>query len=112
MKRIIYTSGPYRITEVPDDHTRIDDLLGDYYCPVANPDLDAKQLEIDKKKMINRINEEGVFGYVLEKWNPDIDMGWEHIDSCWGFVGQYQENALDYDHYIVNELKSQIKKVG
>jgi hypothetical protein len=108
MKRIILQQNNYRIVEIPDDRCPINDLLGDAYCPKTNPDIDAKQLEIDKKKMIQRINDDGVFGYVLEKWNPEVDIGWEHIDSCWGFVGQYQENALNYDHYIVNELKQQI----
>lgn len=44
----------------------------------------------------------------VEKWNPEIGIGWEHVDSCWGFVGEYRQGVETYDHYIVDELKRQI----
>jgi hypothetical protein len=47
------------------------------------------------------------YGYVLEKWNPEPGKGFEEVDSCFGFVGQYspKDSSGLFDHYIVNELK-------
>ncbi len=108
MKRIIFTQGQYRIIEQEDGDYFVQDLMGDSFCPITNPDLDKEKLAIEKKQFLKKVENEGVFGYTLEKWNPDINMGWEHIDSCWGFVGQYDEK--NNDHYILEELKSQIEK--
>jgi len=93
MKRTIYTKGPFRIIEIPDEFATLENLEGDCFCLKVNPDQDAKQLEIDQKKFRQKVYDEGVFGYVLEKWNPEVGVGWETVDSCWGFVGQYQEDA-------------------
>ena len=49
-----------------------------------------------------------MYGYVLERWNPEIGEGWEPVDSCFGFVGRY---SLENDHYIVEELSAQAKKL-
>ena len=108
MKRIIFTEGPYRIVECLDDCFSIDDLMGDVFCPIANPDLDKEKLAIEKKQFIKKVENEGVFGYVLEKWNSGVGMGWEDMSSCWGFVGPYDEK--NNDHYIVQELKLEIEQ--
>ena len=110
MKRTIYSQGLYRIIEVPDEFATLDDLMGDSYNPDVNTDICPIALASDKKKFIRQVEDDGVFGYVLEKWNPEVDIGWETVDSCWGFVGQYQEGAENYEHYIVNELKGQINE--
>ncbi len=95
---VIYEQDNYRITrEVSEGHT-IEDLAGDSY------EGDEQGL----KDFIDYVNQEGVFGFSLERWNPSINAGWEHIDSCYGFVGQTESDGSD--HYIVAELKSQIVK--
>jgi len=48
-----------------------------------------------------------IFGYVLEKWNPEIDKGWEPVDNCFGFVGPY---GTDNQHYIVDEFINTIEE--
>ena len=110
MKRTIFETEnkSYRILELLDECFNVDDLMGDTYNPEVNADIAPDLLARDKAKFIRQVNEEGVFGYVLEKWNPAPGVGYEHVDSCFGFVGQYQEGAEGYDHYIVAELKSQI----
>lgn len=109
--RLIHIEGPFRIIEVIDECTLLEDLKGDCYNPEVNPDIDADVLKRDERKFERHVDEFGVFGYVLEQWNPEIDKGWQHVDSCFGFVGQYQDGAEDYDHYIIDELKRQIKGV-
>ena len=98
----------YRIVEHADEHTQMDDLKGDCYNPECNPDLDSSQLRTEELHFEELVNREGVFGYVLEKWNPAPSVGYEHVDSCWGFVGYFSENEEIFNHYIVEELKSQI----
>lgn len=96
--RIIYKKGPYRILEKFDHLYDVKNLI------------DESEITPEEfKKFEQKCYDDGVYGYVLEKWNPEIDTGWEHVDSCWGFIGQYDEKNEDYDHYIVDELKNQIK---
>ncbi len=109
--RIIYEQGPYRIVEIADENTDIENLMGDSYNPTVNPDIDPEKLAEEKGHFIDLVNNEGVFGYVLEKWNPEVNKGFEHVDSCWGFVGQYTPGEEVFNHYIVEELKAQIKEV-
>jgi hypothetical protein len=100
--RIIFESGPYRIVEIPDHNVDFDNLCGDSFNPKVNPYTDPAELKRQLAEFTDLVNREGVYGYVLEKWNPEIGKGYEHIDSSWGFVGQYSER------YIVEELKTQI----
>jgi hypothetical protein len=52
-----------------------------------------------------------VFGYALEKWNHEVDKGWATLDSCYGFVGDYDENeGHKNNHYIVDEFVKEIMK--
>lgn len=107
--RIIFEQGPYRIVEVPDTDFDFENLCGDCYNPTANPDIDPAELKRQKAEFADLVNREGVFGYVLEKWNPEVGKGFEHVNSCWGFVGQYSETKDKFKHYIVEELKNQIE---
>ena len=95
-----------RILEVFDGVCTLEDLEGDMFNPKANPDLPKEQLDKERQAFIRQVENEGVFGYVLEVWNPSPDCGWEHIDSCFGFVGRHS----DHDHYIVQEFIDQIKE--
>jgi hypothetical protein len=95
MSRIIFKQGNYRIVEHQDTITNIEDLAGDAF---------NTELELDGFKQYVFYN--GVFGYALERWNPSIDMGWEFVDSCFGFVGEYDEHIEEFNHYIIEEFKT------
>lgn len=97
MQRIVHEQGAFRIVEHDDSDFDIENIIGDGTTDAERSDL------------IDLINREGVFGYVLEKWNDQVGIGWEHIDSCWGFVGAYTPNEEMFNHYIVEEMKGQIK---
>lgn len=88
--KVLFQQGNYRIIEQQDDY------------------LSVKDFEFGPETMA-LAEQHGVYGYELQRWNPEIDVGWEHIDSCWGFVGQYSETDLTFNHYIVDEMKGQIK---
>ena len=107
--RIIFTKGIYRIVEIQDLYMTLEDLKGDCFNPEVNSDIDPEALKRDERRFERRVEEEGVYGYALEFWNPDIDQGWTCLDSCFGFVGQYVENAEGYDHCIVREFKERIE---
>ena len=106
--RIIFEKDAYRIIEVPDEYADMGDLKGDTYNPSVNDDIPIDELKRQEKDFESLVNNEGVYGYALEKWNPDVGIGWEHVDSCFGFVGQYSESEDIFNHYIVGELKDQI----
>lgn len=99
----------YRIIEIEDHFFNFEDLKGDCFNPKVNTDIDSKKLAKEEREFEDLVNREGVFGYALERWNPSIGIGWEHVDSCYGFVGQYNENQERFKHYIVDELKGIIK---
>lgn len=109
--RVIHESkdGRFRVVERMDQYTDIEDLMGDTYNPKVNKDIDPTELERQKNEFISLVESDGVFGYVLERWNPAPGVGWEHVDSCWGFVGQYSPNEEIFNHYIVAELMGQIE---
>lgn len=108
-KRVIFESDDsiFRILEIPDINADFENLCGDTYNPKANPDIPPEKLKAELAEFTDLVNREGVFGYELQKWNPKPGIGWEHVDSCWGFVGQYSETEETFKHYIVDELKSQ-----
>ena len=106
--RVIFESGAYRIVEQFDEHFNLEDLMGDTYCPKVNHYICTEQLAREKMEFIDLVNRENVYGYCLEKWNCAVGKGWTHIDSCFGFVGQYSPNEEIFNHHIVDELKRQI----
>ena len=102
----------FRIVEHEDQDVIMEDLKGDCFNPKHNPDVDPEKLKEEEKHFENLVNREGVFGYVLEQWNPEPGKGYEHLDSCWGFVGQFNESEETFNHYIIEEMKNQIKSEG
>lgn len=106
--KTIYQENNYRITEVEDLSCNIEDLKGDCYNAEVNKDICPDILKKEELAFEKKVYDEGVFGYCLEKWNPEVDQGWTHIDSCYGFVGYYDEK--ENNHYIVDELKGLIKE--
>jgi hypothetical protein len=113
--RIIFetTDKQYRIVEHVDAHADIENLKGDIFNPkhiveMHGPDKTLEELAAEEREFEDLVNREGVYGYVLERWNTDPGVGYEHVDSCWGFVGQYTPTEQTFNHYIVDELKAQI----
>lgn len=94
----------FRIVEIEDISYNLDDLKGDSFNPKHNPEIDPDELKRQEKSFEKEVNEDGVFGYVLEQWNPSVGVGWENKDSCWGFVGRYDEKTNN--HYIVEEFRN------
>jgi len=90
MTKVLFQQGNYRITEEKDDYLSVKD----YY-------FDPRDEAIAEQH--------GVFMYTLEQWNPAVGIGWEHVDSCGGFIGQYNPNEEYFNHYIIEEMKGQIK---
>ena len=112
--RVIHQENNYRITEIPDEHFNLSDLKGECFDASVNTDIHADQLAEEEKTFELLVYSEGVYGYSLEKLAekcPTCGSGdnWEHIDSCWGFVGQYDNKSKKFNHYIVEELVRQIK---
>ena len=103
--KIIFESDTYRIVEIVDKFYDLENLKGDCFNPEANPDINADSLRADEIAFENLVNDEGVFGYELEKWDGEVGKGWTSIDGCWGFVGSYSETN---DHYIVGAMKRAI----
>ena len=102
----------YRIIEVDDEFADLESLAGDTFSPEANPDMDATKLMIEQVRFNQDVQDKGVYGYILERWNPSVGVGWETVDSCFGFVGQYNDDDNSPEnHYIVDEFVDQVKKV-
>lgn len=108
MREIAIHNG-YRIIEILDDIFTMSDLEGDTYNPEINTDISAEQLLKEQRAFRSKVTNEGVWGYVLEKWNPAIGVGWEHVDSCFGFVGEYDSEKNR--HYIIDEFLNQINPI-
>jgi hypothetical protein len=108
-QRTMWEQGEFRIVEIQDNYFDFDDLCGDTYNPKVNSDIDPEVLAEDLKHFTDLVNNEGVYGYELQKRSPEVNEGWGHVDSCWGFVGQYTKGDPTFDHYIVDELKSRIE---
>lgn len=121
--RTIYQNNGFRIVEIADQSWNMADLKGDCYNPKVNPDISFEKLKAEERDFERLVFEEGVYGYVLQEWNPEIGndlmtKGWEETNnSCWGFVGQFDENSepphiIDRNHYFVHELQKIAEKEG
>lgn len=112
--RVIHISDceTFRIVEQVDSYYDFENLCGDTFNPKVNPDIPAETLLENFADFQELVNREGVFGYVLERWNPLPNKGWEHVDSCWGFVGAYTESEQTFNHYIVDEMLQTIKQAA
>jgi rRNA maturation protein Nop10 len=109
MKRTIFENETHLIVEHLDQSFDLENLKGDSYNPEANPDIDSDILEAEEQIFETLVENEGVFGYTLEKKCPTCGNATHTIGSCWGFVGRYSETDSRFKHYIVEELKNQIK---
>jgi hypothetical protein len=73
-----------RIVESAEDYMSWDDLVGDTFCPKANPDIKPEILEREEQEYSEKVRREGVWYYDAQIWNGDE---WQSVDSIGGFVG-------------------------
>ena len=114
---IIFKSGVYRIRIERDLDTNIDDMKGDMFCVDLCPDIDPDEIKKHEKDYDDNFYTCGAYGVILEKWNPEVDAGWEHVDSCWGFenwdihpeTGYIMDPNYD-NNYVVQEFKALIER--
>jgi hypothetical protein len=104
MSTIIIKIDECRILEIADNSWTWEELKGDCFDFKTNPDMEPEELSREEKEFELKVLSEGVYGYVLQKWNPEIGCGWETKDSCFGLVGTHEENG----HDIVDEFITQI----
>lgn len=95
-KRFLYCDF-VRIEGFPDYDCDLDFLLGDTYCPKANPDIKPEILEREREAYIDRINRDGVWGYVSQWYDGEE---WHDVGSIWGFVGD-DFTGSGYDHDLM-----------
>lgn len=50
-------------------------LKGDVYNPTARPDIEPEELRRRELEFEDLVAREGVYDYVLEVWNPEVDGG-------------------------------------
>jgi hypothetical protein len=109
-ERVIYKKGQYRIIELPDHTLTWADAKGDRFNPKFNKDVSKKELKKQELAFEQFIDEHQAYGFMLEYWDPTIGQGWQHVDSCFGFIGKYNPKDSRFNHYIVKELKTLIPK--
>jgi hypothetical protein len=92
-----------RLIVVPDDCYDIDNLKGDCYNPVVNPDIPAERLEAEEREFEEKVGAEGVYGIVGQYKCPCCG-SWEDADAVWGFVGDdWSGSGYDADVIISAE---------
>lgn len=96
-----------RLVALNDFHYQMDDLKGDCFNPKVNNDISPIQLAIEEQAFEDRVNRLGVNGLVGEIRGSN---GWEHVDSCWGFVGEDFINS-GYDADISQTTINAVKKM-
>ena len=104
--KVIYEYEDYRIIETLVEIFDMKALKGDMFSPCCNPELPADKLKFHEKMFEDLVYREGVYGYQLQRWNPEKGKGWIEVDSCYGFIGKYH----DHNHYIVDEFIEQTKQ--
>ena len=85
-----------RLLACADDHFDMEDLKGDCFNPKVNPEIQANTLAMQEAEFEMRVARMGVYGLVGEVKADDGQ--WDHVDSCWGFVGEdYLGSGYDAD---------------
>lgn len=96
------SAGLVRCRIVPDECCDIEDLKGDTYNVELNADTvpgGKRTIEAQEKAFMELIERDGVWGFVIEYRKPACGTcgrkaDWEHVDSCWGFVGEIEESEM------------------
>lgn len=110
--KVIHKDGGYRIIEVIDHSYNLEDLKGDCFKPEVNHNITRTELLNLEQDFERRVESQGVYGYILEQWIPFVGHGWDHVDSCYGFVGTYNPSIPIQDHYIISEFKRSMEGKG
>jgi hypothetical protein len=111
MKRIIFENETHRIIELEDSNFKESSLneLIDWWFR-SEHDEESIEYQFEKNNFINNVYKSGVYGYSLQEKNPRFNKGWKILDTVWSFVGQYNPNVEELDHYPVKEFKQKISK--
>ena len=87
--------GLLRFRVLPDEEM-YDDSYIDTWTDVSDEEKIKEKLDLWR-----RIEREGIFGIVVEKHFHCDACGadcWDHMDSCWGFVGDdWKDSGYDID---------------
>lgn len=85
--QIIWQKADYRIKLMDGSMMILDYISSDdfnyQYTHEANPDTPPDELIKLKRAHVKQLIDTGLYGVILEKWNPEIDKGWEHVDGIW-----------------------------
>jgi hypothetical protein len=103
--------GSVRLRIVPDECVSFDDLEGDTFNPKVNKDVPHARLEREQKEFREKVNREGVWGVIGEYWDGE---DWQHVDSCFGFVGDdWKESGYDIDimRATLDAMKAKLAEV-
>tara|TARA_R100000329_G_C7561999_1_gene198794 strand:+ start:573 stop:881 length:309 start_codon:yes stop_codon:yes gene_type:complete len=57
------------------------------------------------KQFVNRVDEYGVYSLTLQKWIPEVGIGWDYID---GLIG----NVPDEDYSLMDIAREQFAEFG
>jgi hypothetical protein len=104
MHEVIKECNGYRIIRMVDEESDMDNLKGDCFSPNVHPKIPKDRLLKEEREFERRVSDEGVWGYELQKWNPETGAGWEFVDSIWGFVGADWEGS-GYDEDMYRQMK-------
>lgn len=103
MFEVIKQVGNRRLIRTIDEDYDLNTLKGDTYNPIYNPDISLNKLKNEERLFERRVREEGVWGYEVQQWNPEIGRGWQFVEAAWGFVGD-DFNGSGYDTDLLNKL--------
>lgn len=95
METVVRAIGEYRVVEVADTNYSLEDLKGDVYDRDVNPEIPEEEMARQEAAFEAEVEREGVFGYVLQRWEPAVGVGWVTEESCYGFVGCFEDHAHD-----------------
>ena len=87
--------GLARIEQIEDEFIDLNGLMGDFYCPFSNPDINPIELKKQKRKFIARVNRQGVHIHTLNVLGNDLE-------SIGVFVGDdFYGSGYDTDFYNI-----------
>ena len=72
-------------------------IVADYHDDFWNLDVESWGWESDEEyeQFVNRVNEYGVYILTLEKWNPEVSVGWDYVDGVSGNVPSETQSLMD-----------------
>lgn len=97
-----------RLLAALDTDFQLEDLKGDTYNRKVNPDVPEERMAREELEFEERVERQGVYGLIGEVRTDETT--WEHVDSCWGFVGEDYLNS-GYDADIAQAVIQKAKKL-